>query len=755
MASRSRGIGRFKDDQSGGVPAAHAPSHENGGADEIDVTGLSGDLADPQDPKAHATTHENGGGDEINVGGLSGLLADGQTPLAHAASHAEGGSDELDVANLGSASAPAGAPHIPVSDGSGGVDWLCRTPFSLLGGEFLTVDENDLVTTAKPLTADTSDFEMVNDQGEPIFGGGALGRPITGTELLDIGLDRSDNTVIVGSPSGGDLAQDVDFYDTLGDGQAIVDAVAALNAKGGGSLLIRQGTYDFSLGTADSTLPLTLEFGGRVVGVGPATRIISSPLNRTVFWIGGAAGSAGIFRDFQIVSVAAVPGATGTELLRCASSSGLIQNIFFDSIGATTVDESITSIIHMSSTYGSISGCVGFPTVPVSNSGNSAQATGSIQCIAQSLMNDGETLTMSDGRNAATVFEFDVSGTHTPTGSNIEIDISGDTTADDVATTVRAAIQARGDLLRITPAAPVAGLLSLTALHKSASANVTITDTVADVTFTTTGMSGGASTPLTLLKVVGNASVTNNLVIFMDALLNGAGLSTVSGNLLYITPFSPITVTQNCSVLSNVALILSQDDTGAGVVNSTANNNQFVANNLQCNGLVTFGNVGASNLNNIYIGNSHVNSFGTGIALFKGQACTVVGNNFTVTSGKAIDDRSGQKNHLIRLNKGQAEHYPGGVKGGIPIAKVTTSPYNMTTFDGLVSCDCTSGAITVNLPSPTLKDEFFCHISKTDATANAVTIAPNAGETINGPTTLNTQFQSISYVTDGTDWFVF
>jgi len=78
----------------------HAPTHENGGADEINVAGLSGLLADGQTPLAHAATHENGGADEISVLGLSGLLADGQTPLAHAASHENGGADEINVAGL-------------------------------------------------------------------------------------------------------------------------------------------------------------------------------------------------------------------------------------------------------------------------------------------------------------------------------------------------------------------------------------------------------------------------------------------------------------------------------------------------------------------------------------------------------------------------------------------------------------------------------------------------------------------------------
>lgn len=49
----------------------------------------------------HGEQHENGGTDEISVSGLSGLLADGQTPLAHATSHSSGGSDPVSVLNLG------------------------------------------------------------------------------------------------------------------------------------------------------------------------------------------------------------------------------------------------------------------------------------------------------------------------------------------------------------------------------------------------------------------------------------------------------------------------------------------------------------------------------------------------------------------------------------------------------------------------------------------------------------------------------
>ena len=49
-------------------------------------------------PATHASTHQNGGADEISVAGLSGLLADGQTPLTHASTHASAGSDPLTLA---------------------------------------------------------------------------------------------------------------------------------------------------------------------------------------------------------------------------------------------------------------------------------------------------------------------------------------------------------------------------------------------------------------------------------------------------------------------------------------------------------------------------------------------------------------------------------------------------------------------------------------------------------------------------------
>jgi hypothetical protein len=124
--------------ESKGTPSAHASTHQDGGADEISVAGLSGVLADKQDankiqghavdeaavgdnkilvyktsgdkfvyeskgaPAAHAATHQSGGGDEISVEGLSGVLADAQTPATHHTTHESGGGDAIKLDDLAS-----------------------------------------------------------------------------------------------------------------------------------------------------------------------------------------------------------------------------------------------------------------------------------------------------------------------------------------------------------------------------------------------------------------------------------------------------------------------------------------------------------------------------------------------------------------------------------------------------------------------------------------------------------------------------
>jgi hypothetical protein len=123
------------------------------------------------------------------------------------------------------------------------------------------------------------------------------------------------------------------------------------------------------------------------------------------------------------------------------------------------------------------------------------KAVGNLQCVAKANFIDGEKFALGDGVNFAVTFHFDVTGTYTPPGgydaTNIRVDISGDVTADQVATTAKAAINGVGADLLITGGVIVAGLLDLVNDMFGPQGNQAITETVADAGFTVAGMAGG------------------------------------------------------------------------------------------------------------------------------------------------------------------------------------------------------------------------------------------------------------------------
>lgn len=94
------------------TPTAHVASHQNGGTDEIGVTGLNGLLADAQYPLIGAEWY-------MAVAGNDARLTNARTPTAHTTTHRHGGSDEV-------ATATAGANLIPKA-GAGGtlaIGWI-------------------------------------------------------------------------------------------------------------------------------------------------------------------------------------------------------------------------------------------------------------------------------------------------------------------------------------------------------------------------------------------------------------------------------------------------------------------------------------------------------------------------------------------------------------------------------------------------------------------------------------------------------
>jgi predicted nucleic acid-binding Zn-ribbon protein len=69
-------------------------------------------------------------------------------------------------------------------------------------------------------------------------------------------------------------------------------------------------------------------------------------------------------------------------------------------------------------------------------------------------------------------------------------------------------------------------------------------------------------------------------------------------------------------------------------------------------------------------------------------------------------------------------------------------------------CDCTNAAFTSYLPDAQSADDLILVYKKTDSTTNAVTGTPINSQTVDGSSTftLNTQYDTVVIVSDGSNW---
>lgn len=84
----------------------------------------------------------------------------------------------------------------------------------------------------------------------------------------------------------------------------------------------------------------------------------------------------------------------------------------------------------------------------------------------------------------------------------------------------------------------------------------------------------------------------------------------------------------------------------------------------------------------------------------------------------------------------------------------TDSPYTALATDWVVLCDCTAGAITINLMTAVGIEGREITIKKIDSSSNYVTIDPAGAETVEGETTGEVQQEGESWtlVSDGANW---
>ena len=106
----------------------------------------------------------------------------------------------------------------------------------------------------------------------------------------------------------------------------------------------------------------------------------------------------------------------------------------------------------------------------------------------------------------------------------------------------------------------------------------------------------------------------------------------------------------------------------------------------------------------------------------------------------------------------EAQAASGGASNPTVTLASPSSTYTISTHAGIeeVYILTPSADISVNLPSASSCGSGYKYQIKNMASANTLTIDPNSTETIDGSTTfdLDVQFQSITIITDGSNWFI-
>lgn len=82
--------------------------------------------------------------------------------------------------------------------------------------------------------------------------------------------------------------------------------------------------------------------------------------------------------------------------------------------------------------------------------------------------------------------------------------------------------------------------------------------------------------------------------------------------------------------------------------------------------------------------------------------------------------------------------------------------YVALTTDDTILCDALGGAFSITLYAASGNNGKRLTIIKTDSSANAVTVDGNAGETINGETTIDitAQYSAMDLICDGSNWHI-
>lgn len=144
--------------------------------------------------------------------------------------------------------------------------------------------------------------------------------------------------------------------------------------------------------------------------------------------------------------------------------------------------------------------------------GGGTAPTGSITTVAGSLLVDGETVVLDDGRNAPVTFEFDSDASVVETDTLRAVAFTGGDTADQIRDALITAIT-NAPTLNIGASNGGAGLVALTDSRVGLAGNNAVTETVTNAGFVVTGMSGGVDGARIAMVITGNDYIAGNNVL--------------------------------------------------------------------------------------------------------------------------------------------------------------------------------------------------------------------------------------------------
>lgn len=202
----------------------------------------------------------------------------------------------------------------------------------------------------------------------------------------------------------------------------------------------------------------------------------------------------------------------------------------------------------------------------------------------------------------------------------------------------------------------------------------------------------------------------------------------------------------------NIMIDIITSDATTQAVTGTGGTQRIHANVIECTGTggeaieidgQTLELYGSPQVNSEASATDAITASGAQNAAFYGSPTLnkALNSNITVTTGSYYDS-----NGVFIFT--HAVNYP--------IETVTAASDTLDATNKTVLCDCTSNAITINLPAAADWTGVEYSIKKIDSTSNTVTVDGSGSETIDGATTQDIIFQydAMRITSDGTQWWI-